>query len=78
MLTFFLIPDTKQFLKLADKSHGEVLLHLPNGTKHNLKCNENAQQVLDTAKSNDAGVEISLTDHRDVKPFIQYMVEAAL
>lgn len=78
MLTFFLIPDTKQFLKLADKSHGEVLLHLPDGSKHNLKCGGNAQRILDTAKSRDTGVEISLTDHRDVKPFLQYMMEAAL
>lgn len=77
MLTFFLIPDTKQFLNLVNKNRGDVLLHMPDGNKLDLKRSNDAQQVLETVKSKAAGVEISLSDHRDVKPFIQYMTEAA-
>ena len=78
MLTFFLIPDTKQFLKLVRKSCGEVMLHMPDGSECDLKNSGDAQQTLETIKARKAGVEISLTDHRDVKPFIRYMAEAAL
>lgn len=78
MLTFFLIPNTKQFLKLVHKSCGEVMLHLPDGSKRDLKRSEDAQQMLEAIKARKAGVEISLSDHRDVKPFVRYMAEAAL
>ena len=37
MLTFFLIPDTKRFLTLVNKSCGDVLLNLPDGTQCSLK-----------------------------------------
>lgn len=77
MFTFLLIPDTKQFLNLVNKSCGDVLLHMPDGNKRDLKHSSDARQVLEAAKSGAAGVEISLSDHRDVKPFIQYMTEAA-
>lgn len=78
MLTFFLIPDTKQFLKLVRKSCGEVMLHMPDGNKCDLKHSGDAQRMLEVIKSRKAGVEISLSDHRDIEPFIQYMAEAAL
>lgn len=78
MLTFFLIPKTKQFLKLVHKSCGEVMLHMPDGSKHDLKHSGDAQQMLEAIKSKKAGVEISLSDHMDVKPFIRHMAEAAL
>ncbi len=78
MLTFFLIPDTERFLQLVNKSCGEVMLHMPDGSKRNLKRNSDAHQMLEIVKSRGSGVEISLSNHRDVKPFIQYMAEAAL
>ncbi len=78
MLTFFLIPDIKQFLTLVNKSCGEVMLHMPNGNKHDLKRSNDAYQMLETVKSKGIGVKISLSDRRDVSPFIQYMAEAAL
>ena len=78
MLTFFLIPDTKRFLKLVNKSCGEVMLHMPDGSKHDLKHSTDAHQMVDAVKSKGTGVNISLSDHRDVSPFIQYMAEAAL
>lgn len=78
MLAFFLIPDTKRFLALVDKSCGEVMLHMPDGSERNLKHSGNADQMLEAVRSRGTGVEISLSNHRDVKPFIQYMAEAAL
>lgn len=78
MLTFFLIPDIGRFLTLADKCFGEVMLHMPDGSKQNLKRDCDAYQMLETAKTSRAGVKISLFDYRDIKPFIQYMAEAAL
>lgn len=78
MLTFFLIPDIRQFSELVHKSCGEVMLHMPDGNRCDLKHSSNARQMLEVMKSRETGVRISLSDHRDVKPFIQYMAEAAL
>lgn len=78
MLTFFLIPDTERFLKLVNKSCGEVMLHMPDGSKRDLKHNGDANQMLEAVKSRGTGVEISLSNHQDAKSFIQYMAEAAL
>lgn len=78
MLTFFLIPNTKQVLKLVHKSIGEVMPHIPNGNKRGLKHSSDARNLLEAIKFRKAGVESSLSDHRDVKPFIRYMAEAAL
>jgi len=78
MLTFFLIPDTKRFLTLVNKSRGEVMLHMPDGSRRNLKRGSDAHQILEAAKSGKAGVKISLSDRRDLESFIQYVVGAAL
>lgn len=77
MLTFLLIPDTNQFLKLVHKSRGEVLLRMPDGIRRDLKHSSDARQILETVQSAKAGVEISFSDHNDMKPFIRYMMEAA-
>lgn len=78
MLTFFLIPDTERFLELVNKSRGEVALHMPDGSRCDLKHSGGARQMLEAAKSRKTGVEISLSNRRDVTPFIRYMEEAAL
>lgn len=78
MLTFLLIPDNQKFLQLVDKSRGDVLLHLPDGSKHSPKAAGSTLELLDSAKSRKTGMEISLTDLAGMKPFIQYMMEAAL
>ncbi len=78
MLTFFWISDTERFLKLVNKSCGEVMLHMPDGSKRDLKHNGDANQMLEAVKSRGTGVKISLSNHRDTESFIQYMAEAVL
>ena len=69
MLTFFLIPDTKRFLTLVNKSCGDVLLNLPDGTQCSLKRDHTARQMLRA---------ISISNPGDAPTFLRYMMEAAL
>ena len=78
MLTFFLIPDTKRFLTLVNKSCGDVLLNLPDGTKCSLKRDHTARQMLRAMRPGQNGISISISNPGDAPTFLRYMMEAAL
>lgn len=78
MLTFSMIPDKEKFLDMVAHSSGEVLLHLPDGSKCDLKRDRLARQLLRMLEPSQDGLQISLSNQRDTIAFIRYMQEAAL
>lgn len=77
-MRIFSIPDTGSFLNLVRRSQGDVILHLPDGNKLNLKQNHTAQQVLQILCPGQSGLQISLSSSADAPAFIRYMMEAGV
>lgn len=75
-MKIFHIPDTNKFLNLVDKSQGNVMLHLPDGSQVNLKQNHDAQQIFQMMRPDPFGLHISLSNAEDVSAFMQYMMES--
>lgn len=74
-MTLFFIPDAEKFLNLVEKSRGNVMLHLPDGSQTDLKESRDARQILQMTLPGRAGLRISLSDPEDTPAFIQYMME---
>ena len=77
MIKIMLISNTEDFLEKVQNCHGDVLLHLPDGTTCNLKNDHTALQILKLLHSSNEALNISLTDVRDYGPIISYMMDAA-
>ena len=77
MLKIMLISDMEKFLEKVNNCHGDVLLHLPDGTVCNLKEDHTALQMLRMMKLNGKGLNLSLTDVRDYPIMMNYMMNAA-
>lgn len=77
MMTIFMMPDPEKFLKVVFQSRGQVLLHLPDGSRCDLKRSVVAGQLLRVMEPGREGLRISLTDQQDLPAFVRYMGEAA-
>lgn len=75
-MKIFFIPDREKFLNLVEKSHGDVILHLPDGKQLDLKRSLAAKQLLRIMPSRQSGLQISLSNPVDTSAFLQYMMEA--
>lgn len=74
-MTLFFIPDPEKFLRLVQRSRGNVMLRLPDGGQTDLKESHEARQLLRMLRPGQAGLRISLSDPEDVPAFLQYMME---
>ena len=77
MFKIMLISDMEKFLEKVNSCHGDVLLHLPDGTVCNLKEDHTALQMLRMMKINGKGLNLTLTDVRDFPIMMNYMMSAA-
>lgn len=75
-MTLFFIPDPEGFLRLVQRSRGNVMLRLPDGGQTDLKESHEARQLLRMLRPGQAGLRISLSDPEDLPAFLQYMMEA--
>lgn len=74
-MTLFFIPDPEKFLRLVQRSRGNVMLRLPDGGQTDLKESHEARQLLRMLRPGQAGLRISLSDPEDVPDFLRYMME---
>ena len=74
-MTIFFIPDTEKFINMVEKSRGDVIVNLPNGSQINLKQNHTAKQLFQIMNPGHSGLNISLSDSDDVPVFLRYMME---
>ena len=77
MLQFMMLPDRERFLRLVEHSRGQVLLHLPDQTRCDLKQDGTARAMLRTLEPGREGLCISLSDPEDTPAFIDDMISAA-
>ncbi len=78
MFTIMWMPNAEKFLSLVNQSCGDVLLHLPDGSKCSLKGDSTAGQMLRTMRPGWKGISITLSDPGDGPSFVRYMMEAGL
>lgn len=77
MIKIMMISDMEQFLNKVQSCHGDVMLHLPDGTQCNLKSDHIAIQLLKMLHSTNRELDLSLTDARDFPIIMQYMMWSA-
>jgi len=77
MFQIMMLPDADNFLKVVEGSYGQVLLHLPDDTRCDLKRDHTARQLLRAMRPREEGLCISLSDARDVPAFLDYMIGSA-
>lgn len=73
MFKIMMLPDTENFLRVVEHSRGQVLLHLPDDSRCDLKRDHTARQLLRVMRPRKEGLSISLSDARDVPAFLDYM-----
>lgn len=77
MFKIMMLPDAENFLNVVEHSRGQVLLHLPDGARCDLKRDNTARQLLRAMRPGREGLCVSLSDARDVPAFIDYMIGSA-
>lgn len=77
MFKIMMLPDADHFLNVVEHSRGQVLLHLPDNTRCDLKRDNTARQLLRAMRPGREGLCISLSDARDVPAFLDYMIGSA-
>lgn len=77
MFKIMMMPDAENFLNVVEHSRGQVLLHLPDGERCDLKRDHTAQQLLRVMRPSREGLCVSLSDARDVPAFLEYMIGSA-
>ena len=73
MFQIMMLPDAEDFLSVVERSRGQVLLHLPDDSRCDLKRDNTARQLLRAMRPREEGLCISLSDARDVPAFLDYM-----
>ncbi len=73
MFQIMMLPDAEDFLSVVERSRGQVLLHLPDDSRCDLKRDHTACQLLRVMRPGKEGLSISLSDARDVPAFLDYM-----
>ena len=77
MLKIIAMPNAEKFLSLIRQCCGDVLLHLPDGSRCSLKQDHTARQMLRTMQPGQGGISISVSNPADTPAFLRYMMEAA-
>ena len=77
MFKIMMLPDSENFLNVVERSRGQVLLHLPDNTRCDLKRDHTARQLLRVMRPSPDGLCISLSDSRDVPALLDYMIGSA-
>ena len=77
MFQIMMLPDADNFLKVVEGSYGQVLLHLPDDTRCDLKRDHTARQMLRVMRPPPVGFCVSLPDAREVPAFLDYMIGSA-
>ncbi len=77
MFQILMLPDADNFLNVVAHSRGQVLLHLPDGVRCDLKKDHTARQMLLAMRPRQEGLRISLSDARDVPAFLDFMIGSA-
>lgn len=78
MLKIIAMPNAEKFLSLIRQCCGDVLLHLPDGSRCSLKQDHTAQQLLRSMRPGQDGISISLSDPGDAFTLVKYMIGTAL
>ena len=77
MFKIMMLPDSENFLNVVERSRGQVLLHLPDNTRCDLKRDHTARQLLRAMHPGQEGLCIRLTNPSDLSGFVRYMMEAS-
>lgn len=77
MFKIMMLPDAENFLNVVANSRGQVLLHLPDNSRCDLKQDNTARQLLRIMRPSPEGLCVSLSDARDVPAFLDYMIGSA-
>lgn len=77
MLRVTFIPNKERFFELIQSCKGNVLLHLPDNSTRDLKCDPTAYQMLRLLPHGPADLCMSFSDPDDSSAFLQYMMRAA-
>ena len=77
MFKIMMLPDKENFLRVVEHSRGQVLLHLPDDSRCDLKRDHTARQMLRVMRPRQEGLCISLSDARDMPAFLDYMIGSA-
>ena len=77
MSQMMMLPDPENFLQVVEQSRGQVLLHLPDGVRCDLKRDNTARQMLRVMRPRAGGLCFSLSDAKDVPAFLGYMIGSA-
>lgn len=77
MFKIMMLPDADNFLGLVERSRGQVLLHLADDSRCDLKRDNTARQLLRIMRPREEGLSISLSDARDAPAFLDYMTGSA-
>ncbi len=77
MFKIMMMPDAEDFLNVVEHSRGQVMLHLPDGTRCDLKRDHTARQLLRAMRPSRDGLCVSLSDARDAPAFLDYMIGSA-
>lgn len=76
MLKLCIIPNKEKFMRCVYKSEGDVYLHLPNGSKCNLKTDTQAANMFKMMDVSKFGIDLSFSKPTDMPRFLKYMMEA--
>lgn len=76
MFKIMMLPDAENFLNVVSNSRGQVLLHLPDDSRCDLKRDNTARQLLRAMQPGPQGLCISLSDSRDVPAFLGFLLGA--
>lgn len=66
--------NPEKFFRTVDQSTGEVLLHLADGSKYDLKHNHTIRQMLRSVTPGREGLTVSLANSGDIPAFISYLM----
>ena len=65
--------DPQAFFRTVDKSAGDVLLHLADGSQHDLKLNSPIRLLLQSMPPGREGLTITLSNPTDIPAFMSYL-----
>lgn len=68
--------NPEKFFHTVDQSRGDVLLHLADGSRHDLKQDCSIRQLLRSVAPGREGLTISLGNSGDIPAFLSYLISA--
>lgn len=73
-IKMYLTPNTQKLVSLIESSYGDVFLRLSDGSLLSLKDNEKAALFIKQEADKSCGVEIYLSDEKDLHNFMYFMM----